>query len=58
MRECPAELCQRWHILGVFNDEVTQAIGPRPARNTLRRTDTSQRYQPGNVYWAGLGYYR
>ena len=46
-------VCDRWHDLRLFIQDIEQALGPRPQGRSLDRwPDNDGNYEPGNVRWA------
>jgi hypothetical protein len=53
-------VCERWHELQYFAEDIESSIGPRPEGKTatghplytLDRIDGKGNYEPGNVRWA------
>jgi len=54
------KVCERWHDIAAFIEDIEREIGPRPAGRhpsgrwiyTLDRRDVNGHYEPGNVRWA------
>jgi hypothetical protein len=47
------EVCDRWHDLRQFVEDIEREIGPRPSRrHSLDRKDPDSNYEPGKVRWA------
>jgi len=47
------EVCDRWHDLRQFIEDVETEIGPHPGRGwSLDRRDGNGNYEPGKVRWA------
>lgn len=46
-------VCDRWHDLRLFIEDIDRLLGERPARHSLDRyPDNDGNYEPGNVRWA------
>lgn len=45
-------VCDRWHDVRMFVEDIEREIGPRPAGYTLDRIDTDDNYEPGKVRWS------
>ena len=45
-------VCERWHDLRLFVEDIERDLGPRPNGKTLDRINNDGGYQPGNVRWA------
>jgi len=50
MRRCPDEVCQRWHELPIFREDIT-LLGERQPGQRLDRLNDARPYEPGNVAW-------
>lgn len=46
------KVCERWHDVNLFIEDIERELGPRPDRHTLDRCDNDGNYEPGNVRWA------
>lgn len=47
------EVCDRWHDVRQFIEDIEGEIGPRPSgQHTLDRKDPDANYEPGKVRWA------
>jgi hypothetical protein len=46
------EVCDRWHDVRQFVEDIERDLGPRPVGCTLDRKDNDGNYEPGNVQWA------
>lgn len=44
-------LCERWHDVRLFIEDIEAEIGPRPPGLTLDRIDNDGNYESGNVRW-------
>lgn len=44
-------LCERWHDVRLFIEDIEAEIGPRPPGLSLDRRDNDGNYEPGNVRW-------
>ena len=45
-------ICDRWHNLVWFVEDIERELGPRPEGCSLDRVDNDGPYAPGNVRWA------
>lgn len=45
-------VCERWHDIRLFVEDIERLIGPRPEGMSLDRVDNDRGYEPGNVQWA------
>ena len=45
-------VCERWHDMRLFVEDIDCLLGPRPVGLTLDRLDNDGNYEPGNVRWA------
>lgn len=46
------KVCERWHDVSLFIEDIERELGQRPAGYTLDREDNDGDYEPGNVRWA------
>lgn len=46
------KVCERWHDVRLFIEDIEASIGPRKPGMTLDRTDNDSDYAPGKVRWA------
>ena len=44
-------VCQRWHNVTAFIEDIEHILGPRPSGMELDRIDNELGYFPGNVRW-------
>lgn len=49
------EVCERWHDVRLFVEDIERELGPRPEGCTLNRKDNDGNYELGNVEWATRG---
>jgi hypothetical protein len=45
-------VCERWHDVALFIEDIERDLGPRPDGMTLDRIDPDSDYGPGLVRWA------
>jgi hypothetical protein len=45
-------VCERWHDVRLFVEDIERLLGSRPAGSTLDRVDNDRNYEPDNVRWA------
>jgi hypothetical protein len=45
-------VCERWHDVRLFIEDIERLLGPRPVGCTLDRINNDGNYEPGNVRWA------
>lgn len=46
------KVCERWHDVVLFIEDIERELGTRPDRHTLDRVNNDGNYEPGNVRWA------
>jgi hypothetical protein len=46
------KVCDRWHDVRLFIEDIERDLGPRPDGMTLDRADNDSGYGPGKVRWA------
>ena len=45
-------VCERWHDVRLFVEDIERLIGPKPTERSLDRINNEGHYKPGNVRWA------
>ena len=45
-------VCDCWHDIRLFAEDIDRILGERPDGHTLDRVDNDGDYEPGNVRWA------